>query len=100
MVGGVVIEISREAGRTHVKVADCPHYPKHGRGDECPRPDTCSVYTDEVRVHGGQSVSIEIGDWLWWQAGRCYWTPRGNRVTGGRGGVDYDVALSKIGYSH
>lgn len=47
MVGGVVIGISRSEKGTHVNVADCPHYPKHGRGDECPRPDTCCVYVDE-----------------------------------------------------
>jgi|SRR5947209_3236701 len=103
MVGGVVIGLTRRGGETHVHVANCPHYPKHGRGDECPRPDTCSVYTDECRVGGGGRVAIEVGDSLWWQAGHCYWTPRANRKPSGsgqRGGVDYDIALTKLGYSH
>ncbi len=101
MVGGVVIGITRTQGRTHVNVADCPHYPRHGRGDECPRPDTCCVYTDEIKVHGGQRVEISIGDSFWWQCGHCYWTPKANRgKPNNRGGVDYDIKLAKIGYSH
>jgi hypothetical protein len=100
MVGGIVIGITRTAGRTHVTVADCPHYPKHPRGG-CPNPDTCSVYTDEVNVHGGDRVEISIGDSFWWQSGHCYWTPAENRgKEGNRGGVDYDIQLTKIGYSH
>lgn len=103
MVGGVVIGLTRKGGKTHVNVADCPHYPKHGRGDECPRPDTCCVYTDEKRIRDGAPVEIKIGDSFWWQAGKCYWTPK---KTAGRSerelrcGADYDIALKKIGYSH
>lgn len=101
MVGGVVIGISRGPERTHVHVAACPHYPKHGRGDECPRPDTCCVYTDEIRVHGGERIEVGLGDSFWWQGGHCYWTPGENRTKpDGRGGVDYDIKLTKIGYSH
>lgn len=37
MVGGVVIGLSITHDKIHVNVADCPHYPTHGRGDECPR---------------------------------------------------------------
>lgn len=98
MVGGTVIGITRTDGKTHVHVADCPHYPKHGRGDECPRPDTCCVYVDEGSIEQGNRVSIKIGDSFWWQSGKCYWTPKGN--TGKRCGVDYDIPLKKVGYSH
>lgn len=45
MVGGIIIGVTRKDGNAHVTVADCPHYPKHGRGDECPRPDTCCQLT-------------------------------------------------------
>lgn len=101
MVGGIVIGISRKDGRAHVHVADCPHYPKHGRGDECPRPDTCCVYTDEVKQHGGDKVEIGLGDSFWWQGGSCMWTPKENRgKPDARGGVDYDIRLTKLGYSH
>jgi hypothetical protein len=101
MVGGVVIGLSRKDGRTHVHVADCPHYPKHGRGDDCPRPDTCCVYTEETRTDNGARVEIGIGDSFWWQGGRCYWTPKANRTKpGARGGVDCDIPLPKIGFSH
>ena len=101
MVGGIVIGVTRTRERAHVHVANCPHYPKHGRGDQCPQPDTCSVYTDEIRTHGGGRVEIKVGDSLWWQCGHCYWTPQANRLCkGSRGGVDYDIQLTKLGYSH
>lgn len=29
----------------------------------------CAVYVDAVEP-------VEPGDWLWWQAGYAYWTPR------------------------
>lgn len=101
MVGGVVIGVSRGTDRTHVHVADCPHYPKHGRWDECPRPDTCCVYTDEVAIDTGRRIEVEVGDSFWWQGGRCYWTPHEKRNRpGNKGGIDYDIALRKIGFSH
>lgn len=103
MVGGVVIGVTRLEGRTHVHVADCPHYPKHDirSVDGCPRPDTCCVYTDEIKEHGGDKVVVGVGDSFWWQGGRCYWTPAANRLRDdGRCGVDYDIALKKIGFSH
>jgi hypothetical protein len=101
MVGGVVIGLSRRQDRTHVHVADCPHQPKHGRGDECPRPDTCCVYTDEVNDRTGEKVEVAVGDSFWWQSGSCYWTPKANRQNpDGKAGVDYDIRLKKIGYSH
>lgn len=101
MVGGVVIGISRKEGRAHVHVADCPHYPKHGRGDECPNPDTCCVYTDEIRQRDGKKIEIGLGDSFWWQGGSCMWTPKANRAKpDAKCGVDYDIRLTKIGYSH
>lgn len=101
MVGGVVIGITRSDGKTHVNVANCPHYPKHGRGDECPRPDTCCVYVDEGSFEKGNRVAIKVGDSFWWQAGNCYWTPKDNRgKPGNRAGVHYDIKLPKVGYSH
>lgn len=100
MVSGVVIGVSRSEGKAHVHVAECPHYPKHRKG-LCPNPDTCCVYTDEVRVKDGVRVEVQIGDSFWWQAGQCYWTPKENREReGNRCGVDFDIALKKIGYSH
>jgi hypothetical protein len=101
MVGGVVIGISRKDGLAHVHVADCPHYPKCGRGDKCKRPDTSCVYTDEIRQDNGQRVEIGLGDSFWWQCGSCMWTPAANRNRPDvRSGVDYDIRLNKIGYSH
>lgn len=100
MVGGVIVGLTFGTDRVHVHVADCPHYPKHGRGDECPRPDTCCVYTD-AKLEGGTSAGLRIGDSFWWQCGICYWTPKENRgKQDGKGGVDYDIQMKKIGYSH
>lgn len=104
MVGGVIIGLTKSGDRTHVNVADCPHYPKHGIKAEsvegCPCPDTCCVYTDAKREDGTEA-ELKVGDAFWWQGGICYWTPRENRhKEGGRGGVDYDIRLKKIGYSH
>lgn len=101
MVGGVIIGISRRDGIAHVHVADCPHYPKHGRGDECPNPDTCCVYTDEIRRDGNGKVEVCLGDSFWWQSGDCMWTPRANRDKPEvKCGTDYDIKIAKIGYSH
>lgn len=91
MVGGVIVGLTHKAESVHVHVADCPHYPKHGQGDECPRPDTCCVYTDGLRVDGTKAA-LAVGDSLWWQCGYCYWTPRTKHES--------DVRLKKIGYSH
>jgi hypothetical protein len=101
MVGGIVIGLTRLQDRTRVHVEECPHYPRHGSIDECPRPDACCVYTDETRISDGMKVEIALGDSLWWRDSKCYWTPHMNL---GREdsmcGVDYDIALRKIGYSH
>lgn len=48
---------------------------------------TCAVYCNP------QGERIQVGDALWWQAGKCYWTPLIN--PDGRS----DVALPKIGGS-
>lgn len=98
MVGGIVIGLTRRDGRAHINVADCPHYPRHGRGDECPRPDTCCVYCDEIDQRTGKIVDIHVGDSFWWQCGTCYWTPKANarKVCT----PECDIPLGKIGYSH
>lgn len=101
MVGGVIIGISHRDEKFHVNVADCPHYPRHGRGDECPRPDTCCVYTDGRRLDNGTIAPMAVGDLFWWQCGICYWTPRKNlKRVESSAGKHYDIQLRKIGYSH
>lgn len=107
MVGGVVIGLTRTTNRTHVHVADCQHYPKHGVKAEsvegCPRPDTCCVYTDEINQNTGDRVTVNIGDSFWWQCGKCYWTPKENRQLPdeqSKCGVTFDIPLTKLGYSH
>lgn len=100
MVGGWVAGVSDDGTRVHVNVEDCPHYPKHPR-QECPRPDTCCVYTDGIAIKTGLKMPIKPGDSIWWQGGRCMWMPSENRGKEGlRCGVDYDIQLTKLGYSH
>lgn len=101
MVGGRIIGLTESAERIHVHVADCCHYPKHQVAD-CPRPDTCCVYTDGTRIDNGVKVNMQVGDSFWWQCGICYWTPGEVRDSDGdhRDGKDYDIQLRKLGYSH
>ncbi len=98
MIGGIIIGISRRDGQAHVNLAECPHHPKH-KIDECPNPQTLCVYTDETKVGGGM-VELQLKDSIWWQSGRCYWTPAAAVGKSGRSSVDYDIALNKIGFSH
>jgi hypothetical protein len=115
VVGGTIIGLAhRQDGTTLVHVADCPHYPKHGRagakkgrGLACPSPDTCSVV-----CRARHRTEMDIGDQVWWQCGKVYWTPRepssvfvgGQHLTsepgGRRQGIDFDIELEKVGYSH
>lgn len=51
------------------------------------KPNLCAVYVDP------QGHIILPGDSLWWQGGKCYWTPQ-DRPFGA-----FDIPLRKIGYS-
>ena len=92
MVGGIVIGIARGADETLLHV--------QGTGGE--HNDTKSTRVVERRKLGGEPVVIEIGDSVWWQDRTLYWTPAaeigGSRET--LGGVKYDVALERVGFSH
>lgn len=89
MVDGKVVGIVRRLnGETLLNVED----------DHCGKgpTDRCAVCCVETPL-----AVIGIGDSVWWQAGKVYWTPGRNRK-------DYpawrerprDVPLSKVGYSH
>lgn len=84
MVGGTVIGVARGAeGVSLLNVKDS-HYA-----------DTCAVRCkDDGKING----KINVGDSVWWQCGKVYWTPKG--ATGKRCHVDYDVEMEKVGYSH
>jgi hypothetical protein len=92
MVGGTVIEVCNAEHRSdalYVDTIDKPAGRKHG--------DTCAIYVERT----AESERIEIGDALWWQGAWAYWTPKDNRRVdgGGKAGVDYDIKISRIGYS-
>ena len=57
------------------------------RRDQGSLPHLCAVYVDP------QGHVIAPGDSLWWQGGKCYWTPM-DRPFGA-----FDIELPKIGYS-
>lgn len=92
MVGGIVIEVvDTKDGSTFI---DCRDRTYHR--------DTCAIYvkTDE------KSRRVQIGDALWWQGSKAFWTPAHNRLSekeskrrGHKCGVDYEIVLHRIGYS-
>jgi hypothetical protein len=48
----------------------------------------CEVFCDP------QGEALRIGDSLWWQSGKCYWTPKSDPYD-----TRVDVPLRKLGYS-
>jgi hypothetical protein len=92
MVGGEAIGVSRKGGETLLNVKDRTY------GDEC------AVRCREVREDTGEAVTVAVGDQVWWQCGKVYWTPAASRSgdpaqrTNGR--ANWDIPLPKIGYSH
>lgn len=82
MVGGKVIGLARRAESTLVHV--------QGIGGESRQ--SLSVRCEERRCDNGRRVAIETGDDIWWQSGKCYWTPKQR--------IERDISLPKIGYSH
>lgn len=75
MVGGEVINIVNTSEGTWVQCLDRTY-----------AEDTCAVFVKDAK-------QMKIGDKLWWQGKRAFWTP----VPGdGR----RDIALEKLGYSN
>lgn len=64
--------------------------------------DTCCVKTDaKILNMDGKVAPIDIGDSIWWQNGRLYWTPKQNIGKKDlKCGRDFDIPMRKIGYSH
>ena len=76
MVGGKVINIVQLPDNTWIQVLDATHSES----------DTCAIRVERNR-------HIKIGDELWWQGTKAYWTPV--PLTGRE-----DVPLVRIGCSH
>jgi hypothetical protein len=67
-------------------------------GGGCFDGNNLSVRCVEKRRSDGISVTVGIGDSVWWQAGWIMWTPEASdRLACG---VDFDIQLPKVGYSH
>lgn len=95
MVGGIVKETLTMGDRIWVNVE---HVTDTYR-------DECAIYV----VQDETSLRIRPGDALWWQGRDAMWTPKENRAEEcghiehvtckARAGVDYDIAIPRIGYS-
>lgn len=82
MVGGKVIGLARHpSGITLLHVEDT-------------NGDTCSVRCVEL-----PGREIDLADSVWWQMDKLMWTPAPGRAVGMQG-VDFDIRLRKVGYSH
>lgn len=75
MVGGVVINIVRQSESTWIQCMD----------------RTYSDQTCAIRVRDAKEM--KIGDALWWQGNRAYWTPKPDNG-------QEDIVLERVGYSH
>jgi len=86
VIGGIVIEASESKSRPELIFVDC-------RGTGCERSSTCGIYVEK----NAASLQIEIGDQIWWQGRRAYWTPRlpGNATRGAKD-VGRDIPIPRI----
>jgi hypothetical protein len=95
MVGGKVIETITLEDRVWVNVKDT--HP--------PQKNTCAVYIER----NINSEQIAVGDSLWWQSDKAFWTPAANSAEAcnhrehitceQKCGVDYDIAIPRLSYS-
>lgn len=81
MIGGKVIGIVRRPGLpTILNVGGddgLPDYP----GQEPPIPEPIAVLLGETDVRCDEPGCVRIGDEVWWNAERVFWTPRiGNKA--------------------
>lgn len=82
MVGGFIIGLA--IGNDEALV--------HVQGSGCEENDTIACRCK----HLGHALQLKDG--FWWHGNKCYWTRVGGQV--GRCGIDFDVPLPKVGYSH
>jgi hypothetical protein len=80
MVGGKVVEIVMEPHRIFLNVQD-KTYPK----------DRCGIYV----LRDADSEQVEVGDSVWWQGNKVFWTPEATLL--GSDVVDYP--LDRVSYS-
>jgi hypothetical protein len=82
MIGGVVIEAVTRDDRVRLRVAERLYDEdgsRAGIGDEC------GVFISP------EGTIPSVGDDVWWQSGKVYWTPADRRFV--------DFPLKKVGYS-
>lgn len=75
MVGGKVINIVRTSDGDWIQCLDTTY-----------AQDTCAIRVRDAK-------EMKVGDSLWWQGSRAYWTPKPDD---GR----EDIILERVGYSH
>lgn len=62
-----------------------------------PQGPNVDVRVKETRKRGTGPVLIGMGDWLWWEGGDAFWTPKRALGMSGDRGLDYDIPLPRVG---
>lgn len=89
VVGDMVIEVSEVKDRPEVLFVDlCDRKGK----------DTCAIYVSKSVV----SQRIQVGDTVWWQGLKAFWTPQRVRLaedaTEFDCGVHFDIEIPRVGH--
>lgn len=82
MVGGKVVEVIWLPEKIWVNCRD-----KYST--------SCAIYVER----NTKSERIEKGDSVWWQSSWAFWTPASYVQGSGKGNIDYDIRINRIGYS-
>ncbi len=64
---------------------------------EQPQGPRVDVRVKEIRRKSDRPVQIGMGDWLWWEGGDAFWTPRRALGASGDRGYDFDIPLPRVG---
>ncbi len=91
MVGGKIIGLVRRPdGLTTVNVQDTRY-----------SNDTTAIRVREQRKDNGQTVSLSIGDSIWWQGREAMWTPEPTPrpLPPDECSKEWDIQLPREGYS-
>jgi hypothetical protein len=101
MVGGKVIGLARRVDRVAKGAArgqSIGPVMVHVQGTAGESRETCVVHCLEETAEAGERVVIQLGDSIWWQGERVYWTSRHvGTVSAKQPCGRADVALPKVG---
>jgi hypothetical protein len=95
MVGGRIIDITRHL----IRDEDNPAYRRKVFRVWCMDTrsnDECCINVEPFGLGHGPA----IGDSIWWQGRKAFWTPAGNKAVGLGQGTSWDIVIDRIGYSY